>query len=42
MCAAKAIGTGIVAGIKPDEIRQVLNLAKDLVPLCVMPLGYQK
>jgi nitroreductase len=42
MCAAKAIGTGIVAGIKPDEIRQALNLSKDSVPLYVMPLGYQK
>jgi nitroreductase len=42
MCAAKDVGTGIVAGIKPDEIRQALNLSKDSVPLYVMPLGYQK
>jgi nitroreductase len=42
MCAAKAVGTGIVAGIKPDEIRQALNLSKDSVPLYVMPLGYLK
>ena len=42
MCAARAIGTGIVASIKTDEIRQALNLAKDSVPLYVMPLGYQK
>jgi nitroreductase len=42
MCAARAIGTGIVAGIKTEEIRQALNLAKDSVPLYVMPLGYQK
>ena len=42
MCAAKAVGTGIVAGIKTDDIRQALNLSKDSVPLYVMPLGYQK
>jgi nitroreductase len=42
MCAAKGVGTGIVAGIRPDEIGQVLNLNKDFVPLYVMPLGYQK
>jgi len=42
MCAATAVGTGIVAGIKPDEIRQALKLSKDSVPLYVMPLGYQK
>jgi nitroreductase len=42
MCAGRAIGTGIVASIKSDEIRQALNLAKDSVPLYVMPLGYQK
>ena len=42
MGAAKGVGTGIVAGIRSDEIRQVLNLAKDSVPLYAMPLGYQK
>jgi nitroreductase len=42
MCAAKGVGTGIVARIKSDEIRQALNLAKDCMPLYVMPLGYQK
>jgi nitroreductase len=42
MCAAKGVGTGIVAQINPDEIRKALNLAKDCVPLYVMPLGYQK
>jgi nitroreductase len=40
--AARRIGTGIVAGIKVDEIRAALNLAKDVVPLYVMPLGYLK
>ena len=42
MAAARRIGTGIVAGIKVDEIRAALNLAKDVVPLYVMPLGYLK
>jgi nitroreductase len=42
MCAAKGVGTGIVAGIKTDDIRQALNLSKDSVPLYVMPLGYEK
>jgi len=42
MAAARGVGTGIVAGIKVDDIRTVLNLAKDAVPLYVMPLGYLK
>lgn len=42
MAAARGIGTGMVAGIKADEIRQSLKLAKDVVPLYVMPLGYLK
>lgn len=42
MGAAKGVGTGIVAGIRPDEIRQALSLSKDSLPLYVMPLGYQK
>jgi len=42
MAAARGIGTGIVAGIKADDIRSALNLAKDAVPLYVMPLGYLK
>jgi len=42
MAAARGVGTGIVAGIKADDIRAVLNLAKDAVPLYVMPLGYLK
>jgi nitroreductase len=42
MAAAKGIGTGIVAGIKVDEIRQALNLTNDAVPLYVMPLGFLK
>ena len=42
MAAARRIGTGIVAGIKVDEIRAALNLSKDVVPLYVMPLGYLK
>jgi nitroreductase len=42
MAAARRIGTGIVAGIKVDDIRAALNLAKDAVPLYVMPLGYLK
>ncbi|HVO84748.1 MAG TPA: nitroreductase family protein, partial [Syntrophobacteria bacterium] len=42
MGAAKGVGTGIVAGIRPEEIRQALNLSKDSVPLYVMPLGYEK
>jgi len=42
MAAAKGVGTGIVAGIKTDDIRAALNLAKDAVPLYVMPMGYLK
>ena len=42
MAAARGVGTGIVAGIKVDDIRAALNLAKDAVPLYVMPLGYLK
>jgi nitroreductase len=42
MAAARGGGTGIVAGIKADDIRAALNLAKDAVPLYVMPLGYLK
>jgi nitroreductase len=42
MAAARGVGTGIVAGIKAYDIRQALNLAKDAVPLYVMPLGYMK
>jgi nitroreductase len=42
MAAARRIGTGIVAGIKVDEIRAALNLEKDVAPLYVMPLGYLK
>jgi SagB-type dehydrogenase family enzyme len=39
MAAARGVGTGIVAGIKADDIRAALNLAKEAVPLYVMPLG---
>jgi nitroreductase len=42
MATARRIGTGIVAGIKTDEIRAALNLEKDVAPLYVMPLGYLK
>jgi nitroreductase len=42
MAAARGVGTGIVAGIKADDIRAALNLAKDAVPLYAMPLGYLK
>jgi SagB-type dehydrogenase family enzyme len=42
MAAARGVGTGIVAGIKADNIRAALNLAKEAVPLYVMPLGSLK
>ncbi len=42
MAAAKGVGTGMVAGIRVDEIRQALNFSKEFVPLYVMPLGYPK
>ena len=42
MAATRGVGTGIVAGIKADEIRAALTLEKDAVPLYVMPLGYLK
>lgn len=42
MAAARGIGTGIVAGIKVDEIRRALSLPMEAVPLYVMPLGYLK
>lgn len=42
MCAAKSIGTGVVASIEENYIRRALNLTKQQVPLYVMPLGYMK
>jgi SagB-type dehydrogenase family enzyme len=42
MAAARGIGTGIVAGIKTDDIRQALILPDEAAPLYVMPLGFLK
>jgi nitroreductase len=42
MAAARGIGTGMVAGIKADEIRRALSLPGETVPLYVMPLGHLK
>ena len=42
MAAARGIGTGMVAGIKADEIRRALSLPSESVPLYAMPLGYLK
>lgn len=40
MCAARGIGTGMVAWIREGGIRDALGLRKHQVPLYVMPLGY--
>jgi nitroreductase len=42
MAAARGIGTGMVAGIKAEEIRRALSLPSESVPLYVMPLGHLK
>jgi nitroreductase len=42
MSAAKGIGTCFVAGIQADDIKKALGLSKDMVPIYVMPLGYEK
>ena len=42
MAAARGIGTGMVAGIKAEEIRRALGLPSESVPLYVMPLGHLK
>lgn len=42
MCAARGIGTGMVAWIRENGIREALGLRKHQIPLYVMPLGYLK
>lgn len=41
-CAAMRIGTCLVAGIREQEIRETLGLPAKVIPLYVMPLGYEK
>ncbi len=41
-CAARRIGTCLVAGIREQEIRDTLGLPAKVIPLYVMPLGYEK
>jgi SagB-type dehydrogenase family enzyme len=41
-CAAKRIGTCFVGGISEKEIRATLGLQEKVIPLYVMPLGYEK
>jgi len=42
MSAVKGIGTCLVAGIKDEDIKKALGLSKNMIPLYVMPLGYEK
>jgi SagB-type dehydrogenase family enzyme len=42
MSAARGVGTCIVAGINEEGIRKSLGLSKQMKPLYVMPLGYEK
>ena len=42
MAAARGIGTGMVAGIRAEDIRRALSLPAETVPLYVMPLGNLK
>ena len=42
MSAARGIGTCLVAGIKDEDIKKALGLSKNMIPLYVMPLGYEK
>jgi nitroreductase len=42
MAAAKGIGTCIVAGLVEENVRQAIKLPGNMVPLYIMPLGYQR
>lgn len=42
MSAARGIGTCLVAGINDADIMKSLGLSKNMVPLYIMPLGYEK
>jgi SagB-type dehydrogenase family enzyme len=42
MAASRGIGTCIVAGLNEENIRQAFKLPGNLVPLYIMPLGYQQ
>ena len=42
MASSRGIGTCIVAGLNEENIRQAFKLPGNLVPLYVMPLGYQR
>ena len=41
-CAARRIGTCFVGGVKEKEIRATLGLPEKVIPLYLMPLGYEK
>ncbi len=41
MCAARGVGTVIMAGMRPEEIRRGLKLAPSQEPLYIMPLGHK-
>jgi len=41
-CAARRIGTCFVGGVKEKEIRSALSLPEKVIPLYLMPLGYEK
>jgi len=41
-CTARRIGTCFVGGIREKEIRATLGLPEKVIPLYLMPLGYEK
>ncbi len=41
-CAARGIGTCFVGGVREKEIRATLGLPEKVIPLYLMPLGYEK
>lgn len=41
-CAARGIGTCFVGGVREKEIRAAFGLPEKVIPLYLMPLGYEK
>lgn len=41
-CAARGIGTCFVGGVREKEVRATLGLPEKVIPLYLMPLGYEK
>ncbi len=42
MATPRGVGTCLVAGLNEENIRQAFKLTGNLVPLYIMPLGYQR